>query len=512
MKIVSIAEAVNTSTDSFTTTAVTLLQLKDLFDTKLLSLEEQREISILIWKCDLVHIVIEILRQDFTLVHGQWYTAVVLARLLANICSLLTPNKCASSSEDRASELTSEPTGEEVEEYYDILLPTATDSLLILANNIHEFEQDLSSSAYIDQLQTIMDSLLWLCSTHMLCTIRAIQSPYLLHLLVSENYIYSMSVLNTLQQLVEQHKEAIEHCNSDSVLSLLDEIVFKIGGSDKEQARTSIKLLVVFASAQTSCFETICSRYKGLSFLIQRWADISLDSSTHQFIRALLQNIALSDKNYEMNKAACIIQASWKGYCTRLKLKKMERGIKRFQQLYRQRKADKKNQMNATASQRSLILTQETMKQRSLRKHHEKQVAIIEQLPASSVSNYIAKQRKEAAVKIQSWWRGNRDRENLKKDALNREKSAIVIQRAYRNRLLVRGKMKPFPEHHNKLPKKKLQMEFNSSHSMERAQEGKEDVGALLHWFYESRAEQREIDKKMFSLLSQVHVLILVIT
>ena len=491
MKIVSVAEEVGVS-NSFATTAVTLLQLKDILDSNVFSTEELKEVHMLIWKCDLVHITIETIRQDFTSVHGQWYTAVALARLLANTCSLLRPNNGTTSNKAL------QPTSEEVEEYYDILLPTATDSLLILANNIHDFEQSTSSSVYIDQLQIIMDSILWLCSNHKLCTVRAIQSPYLLHLLVSENYTYSMCVLKILQKLIEQHKEAIKQSDTDAMLSLLDEIIFKIGGSDREQARISLKLLVDFASAQQSYFEIICSRYKGLSFLIQRWADLSLDSSTHQFISTLMQKVAISDKNYEMNKAACIIQANWRGYYTRSKLKKMERGIKKFQQLYRQRKADRKNQATATSLQKAFILSQETARKASLRKHHEKQVAVIEQLPASSISNYLAKEKKEAAVKIQSWWRGNRSREKSKreKDALKREKSAIVIQRAYRNHLLAAGKMNFYTD--------RLQMK--NTHSVEHTTmaQDTEDVNSLLRWFNESRDKQQELDRERAALMSQV--------
>lgn len=110
---------------------VILLALSSVLEREEWSAKEKQSARRQIWRCDLLHIIVEVLRQEFTLVPGQWGTAAKLATLLSNVCAGLKPK--LSEQQNVSGE-----NADQITEYYDILLPTVVDSLLILANNLME--------------------------------------------------------------------------------------------------------------------------------------------------------------------------------------------------------------------------------------------------------------------------------------------------------------------------------------------------------------------------------------
>ena len=45
------------------------------------------EVKNQIWRCDLIHVVIDVLCQDFSLMQGKWNTAAQLVATLGAICA-----------------------------------------------------------------------------------------------------------------------------------------------------------------------------------------------------------------------------------------------------------------------------------------------------------------------------------------------------------------------------------------------------------------------------------------
>ena len=506
------------------------MKLKELLKDTALSIKELREAYFLIWKSDLIHILVEVLREDFSSIHGQWYTAAELASLLGNVCTSVQPKKAQNISKvDSDNVTTLDPSNEEIEEYYEILLPTAIDSLLILANSIHELDIDNTSLNFdgnLDHFKVVSNALLRICSVHSLCIPRVLQSPYLLHSLVSDHQSYSLNILSLLHELVKQDKQVIGTIPIDTLQSLLDELVFKIGGTEKELGILSLRLLALFSSGDGSIFELISERYKGLSLLLPKWSDTSLDVSLQQFITTLLNRVKVSDEEYKRNKAAIIIQAGWKGYSSRMKLLKAKRGIQKFQKLYRQRKTKQQQKESTNHTNRSNKLAQEITKMQSLRQYHEQQRSILEQMPASSVNKYLTQQENIAAMKIQSWWRGEMDRRMINTMKVNKKKeeSATLIQRAYKKHL--RNKTSATNEYvintdvlftmspclppltireREQLESEVASIKCQSLHESEK-QDSERNIKTndLLEWFYSSRKEQREADRKRSFLMTQV--------
>lgn len=70
-------------------------------------------------------------------------------------------------------------------------------------------------------------------------------------------------------------------------------------------------------------------------------------------------------------------------------------------------------------------------RKKAMRATREKQIQIISMLPPSAVQKYLEESREQAAVKIQSTWRGHQVRKTVsdRKITNSRNKAAIVIQR-----------------------------------------------------------------------------------
>ena len=187
---------------------------------------------------------------------------------------------------------------------------------------------------------------------------------------------------------------------------------------------------------------------------------------------------------------------------------------------------------NLIKNQDDTVRSNEITKIQTLRKQHEYQVAMLEQLPASSVSKYLAEQEVKAAVKIQSWWRGEKDRKKVKEKRTHQkqERSAIIIQRAYRRHLKNQNttldindpllllsnayglQMYGLPlltavereQLQGKLTNHSFSM-TNPKSEEQQQQELNKEMSDLLEWFYSSRIEQREADQRRSFLYTQVH-------
>lgn len=215
---------------------------------------------------------------------------------------------------------------------------------------------------------------------------------------------------------------------------ILDEVVYKLSGYDQNIAVPSLKLLACFVVYCPSLLQVVMSRYTGLLVVASKWKSLDLGTDVEHLF-SQLESASGSHKGTDVaNRAAIVIQAAWRGYTTRSKVEKMQRGILRFQQLYRRRKAEKVQLEREESRKKSIRNVKRITTHGSLRSFHEKQMAIVTQLPASEVEHFLEKQKDQAAVRIQSWWRIKIAEKvyRRQKHQVKRTASAIIIQRAYR--------------------------------------------------------------------------------
>lgn len=204
-----------------------LLRLLPCVESGCLNTKEMSLLKKQIWERDLIHLTIEVLRNDYSSEPEGWKKLTNLAVTLVSIMSGLTPKEPQQSS-------SSTPHSEQVREYYDIILPTALDSILMLANSILEAldkEQTSPSVNLPECFKKILDSLLWLCYSHKRCIPRALQSPYLLSMFITDHQLYSHIVLTALENLILTDKQATSSIPRDLLNSFLDELVYKLSGT-----------------------------------------------------------------------------------------------------------------------------------------------------------------------------------------------------------------------------------------------------------------------------------------
>lgn len=408
-------------------------------------------------------------------VGNGWHTGVILGRLLSNVCSNIKPLERREGEEEEEAERN--------EEFYEMLLPTAADSFLILANNIHESDNS-SHSIYLDQFEAVTDALIRLCFAHNDCIKRVIESSYLLHLLVSDNVDYSLSIMRFLQEVVKIDGEIIECVSTKILESILDELVYKVGGPHKDLAITGLRLLAILSSYSVIVVELISEKYRGFSLLLEKWSQTSMDASMVKFVSTLLERVKASDEDSSLQKAAVFIQAGWRGYATRRRLQRMRKGFVLLQRLVRKRRRDKELKRRQNDGLRSREI-------RKMREEREHEMALLESMPASSVAKYLTDQKNSSAVIIQQWWKSKRRKREQVTGQLERNRSAVIIQRAYKK--FIKRKNEPSQE------ARTSGQSVNLGKSPDRT-----SLASMLDWFYTSRAEAREEERKRALLLAQV--------
>ena len=509
--VTSIASA--TSNKRATEIPLILLQLKPILSSKALSLKQLRKVKEYIWLNDLLHVNVETLRQDFTKVQGQWATAAQLASILSAICCGVYPK------ENRT--VAGQSYSEQLREYYDILLPTSADSLLILANNLLEKEQQNVDSGHqvseLNHFRLIINSLLEMCQSHRQCIERVLKSPYLLHLLITDLVHHCNVVLSFLADLVVIDGSLLVTLPPDILHSLLDELVFKLSGEKERSAVLSLELMARLAMANHVVLELISSRYTGVLELVVKWNIQKRSSNITKFISQLRVLVVAESKDTLHHRAATVIQAAWRGYSGRRRLKKMQQGIKKFQQIYRQRKAEKLKQAEEDQTMKMLRTAKDLGMKSQRLSFREKQLSTMEQLPASEIGRFVSQQENTAAVAIQAWWRGKLACAMHRKlhDEKRQSRSAAVIQRAYR---WYKKKGKSDSRDDHLLPqiegaeREALQREiaqYQEHHpasfkSPTEIRELHDKVQNLTEQFYLSRIEQHRRDRERAELLSEL--------
>lgn len=509
--------ALKTSTSEGPVILANLLRLLSCLESRDLS---TRELSLLrhqIWQCDLIHLIIEILRNDFSSELDGWRKLTNLAVTLASIVASIAPREPT----NLASKSNIDP--EQVKEYYDIILPTTADSLLILANNILETvdaNQDKAGVNFPECFKKVLDSLLWVCANHKQCIFRTLQSPYLLHMIITDHHIYSHMILTALESLILTDKPSTASLPHTAITVILDELVYKLSGEEQKNALLSLRLLAQFFLLVPHVLDSLSTSYSSLLMLVRKWT--SSDSEigpAEKYLISELESRTGREGVEEKHKAALMIQAAWKGYVGRRRVVKMKKGIQKFQQLYRRKKAEKLREKEVQEKMTMVTSFKKNNLQSTQLAFHEKQMSLYEQLPASELQTFIHMQENEAAVKIQSIWRAWRVRSQygeVKSKAL-KLKSIISIQRCFRkylerkkNRIV--GKFEALPDIRGPT-RQMLQLEItryketrppNKYSTQQEISELHHKGQRLYEEFCLSRENQRRQDEHLQLLLSKL--------
>ncbi|XP_016055409.1 PREDICTED: IQ calmodulin-binding motif-containing protein 1 isoform X2 [Miniopterus natalensis] len=307
---------------------VILLKLKEIINNTPLGSSELKKIKQDIYCYDLIRYCLLVLSQDCSRIQGGWTTISQLTQILSHCCVGLEP-------------------GEDAEEFYNELLPSAAENFLILGRQLQTCFINAAKGEEKDELlhffQIVTDSLFWLVGGH----VQLIQ--------------------NGLRSLLNKQKPGTEF---------------------RHEFRQLISLL---------------------------------SPKVYQEV-----------EEQKLHQAACLIQAYWKGFQTRRRLKKLPSAVITLQRNFRSKRAKILLELNRQKEEEDHRLQLQLQRQRAMRLSRELRLSMLEIVHPGQVEKHNREIEEKSALIIQKHWRGYRERKNFhqQKPSLMEYKAAVTLQRA----------------------------------------------------------------------------------
>ncbi|XP_044108176.1 IQ calmodulin-binding motif-containing protein 1 isoform X2 [Neovison vison] len=307
---------------------VILLKLKEIINNTPLGSSELKKIKQDIYCYDLIQYCLLVLSQDCSRIQGGWTTISQLTQILSHCCVGLEP-------------------GEDAEEFYNELLPSAAENFLVLGRRLQTCFINAAKGEEKDELlhsfQIVTDSLFWLLGGHV----------QLIH--------------NGLRSLLNKYEPGTE-----------------------------------------------------------------FSQELEQLIALLTPTVYQEVEEQKLHQAACLIQAYWKGFQTRKRLKKLPSAVITLQRSFRSKRTKMLLKINKQKEEEHRRLQLQLQRQRAMRLSRELRLRMLEIVHPGQVEKYNREIEEKSALIIQKHWRGYRERKNFRQQrpSLTEYKAAVILQRA----------------------------------------------------------------------------------
>ncbi|NWI08552.1 IQCB1 protein, partial [Crypturellus soui] len=399
---------------------VLLLKLKEILNSASLGCKESKKIRQEIHYYDLTQYCMLVLRQDYSRLRGGWATAAQLAEILSHCCVGL--------------ELKEDP-----EEFYNKFLPSAIDSLLFLGRRLQarfiRAIKDEEKKRFLRCFHTVTDATCWLFGGHIQLTECVLQNDHFLQLLITDDVETAMIMMSVLDNILKVNSPALLCVDEKILHAVLDEVVYKLSSTTNPViGNAATKLLLLLAKFSQQLVKLLTTRYKGLKLLLSKqWTGKGFDRDLSQLLDLLfLEQSNRKEEMQRQHQAACLIQATWKGFQTRKRLKKLPLAVTTLQRSFRAKRKQELQHVKKQKEDEALKQEMQLQRQRAMRHFHERQLALLEIIHASQMDKHIQEMEGKSALTIQRFWRGYRARRyfHQQKQSLKEYKAAVTIQRA----------------------------------------------------------------------------------
>ncbi|XP_035984106.1 IQ calmodulin-binding motif-containing protein 1 isoform X1 [Fundulus heteroclitus] len=352
--------------------------------------------------------------------------------------------------------------GSRSEAFHRLFLPSVMDALLSLANQL------MSRAECSALFRKVMDSVGWLLSAHTHLTDQVLSSVRYEQIQMCEDVTVSLLCIQMWIQTCTVNRDFLSRLSDESVLLLLNEAVGQLAlSSDSAVGGASVRLMLLMARQLGLRLQSLLLNFKGLDSLLEKdWTGRGFDQEVGQLISILQRDGAgssesevrfgltrkIKEVSAERLRAACLIQAAWRSYRTRRRVKGLNRAVSTLQRRYRARRRRLQEQREAQQWEEQLSYQVCVRRQRARRRFHQKQRELLLLLPPDQVRPYLQECERRAAVAIQSAWRGFRERRRYKgapgdalRESQRRQRAARTLQRAGRRLLEKRRAAKAPP-------------------------------------------------------------------
>ncbi|XP_017656056.1 IQ calmodulin-binding motif-containing protein 1 isoform X2 [Nannospalax galili] len=412
---------------------VILLKLKEIINNTPLGSSELKKIKQDIYCYDLIQYCLLVLSQDCSRIQGGWTTISQLTQILSQCCVGLDP-------------------GEDAEEFYKELLPSAAENFLVLGRQLQtcfiNAIKDEEKDNLLHFFQILTDSLFWLLGGHIQLIQNVLQSDHLLHLLQTDNVQIGSIVMTLLQNILQINSCDLLKIERKTLHSILDEVLFKLLSTPSPSIKhTATKLLLVMAESHQEILILLrlSACYKGLRSLLNKQETVTeFSQELKQLVGLLSPKIQQEVEEQKLHKAACLIQAYWKGFQTRKRLKTLPSAVIALQRSFRSKRTKTLLELNRQKEEEDLRLRLQLHRQRAMRILRELRLSMLEIVHPGQMEKYNREMEEKSALIIQKHWRGYRERKKFhqQRPSLTEYKAAVTLQRAVLKFLAKRHKKK----------------------------------------------------------------------
>ncbi|XP_048728739.1 IQ calmodulin-binding motif-containing protein 1-like [Ostrea edulis] len=378
------------------------------------------------WEFNILQVLVLVLKQDFSIVDGDWQTAAALAAILSQICLGIDLGE-----ESQKSKFS--------EEY----LPEAINNLFLVTRRIQARHGNIPDRPSLQKdrqrlmmcYKGVLESVAQITYGYPEIASDVLESPWLLQLLISDDPSAVSGIMELLPKILRCNKNIINDIDKKLKFSIMDELVYKLSvNTDASIASSATKCVLKICDIHKPMIDVLCTRYKGLRPILNKWENAGFGRDLREITMMLQAGNARQAETDRFARAATIIQMIWRGFITRKKLRKADKAFSKFQNTYRRRQIvmerRKEEAREALELERKLKLN----RQKIMREFKERQFHTIEILPAVHVEKYIQNEQIQAAIKIQKNWRGHHSRQTMdeKRVMVQRYKAAVIVQRGVR--------------------------------------------------------------------------------
>nr|XP_046237786.1 IQ calmodulin-binding motif-containing protein 1-like isoform X2 [Scatophagus argus]XP_046237787.1 IQ calmodulin-binding motif-containing protein 1-like isoform X2 [Scatophagus argus] len=337
--------------------------------------------------------------------------------------------------------------GQHSEAFHRLFLPSVMDGLLSLASQL------MKRTECASLFRTVMDAVGWLLRAHAQLATQVLSSVHYEQIQMCDDVSVSLLCVQLWIQTCTSSRDFVSGLNDDSVLLLLNEAVCQLAVSgDSAVGGASIRLILLMANQQERRVHPLLLTFRGLDSLLDKdWRGRGFDQDVDQlitFIQSDKDPVNHSEASTERVQAACVIQAAWRSYQTRRRVKSLSRAVSTLQRRYRAWRRQQQQHREAQRWEEELKYQVCVRRQQARRKFHQKQRQLLQLLPADQVHSYLQECERRAAVVIQSCWRGFREKRrynNTLRHTHTRQQAARTLQRAVRHFLQKRRAAKAPP-------------------------------------------------------------------
>ncbi|XP_069410914.1 IQ calmodulin-binding motif-containing protein 1 isoform X2 [Ovis canadensis] len=400
---------------------VILLKLKEIINNTPLGSSELKKIKQDIYCYDLIQYCLLVLTQDCSRIQGGWTTVSQLTQILSHCCVGLEP-------------------GEDAEEFYNELLPSAVENFLVLGRRLQTCFINAAKGEEKDALlhffEVVTDSLFWLLGGHVQLIQNVLKSDHFLRLLQTDNVQIGSTVMTLLQNILQINSGDLLRIEGKILHSILDEVVYKLLSTPSPVIRgTATKLLLLMAESHQEILILLrlSACYKGLrSLLNKQEPGTEFSQELRQLIGLLSPKAYQEVEDQKQHKAACLIQAYWKGFQTRKRLKKLPSAVITLQRSFRSKRTKMLMKLSRQKEEEDHRLQLQIQRQRAMRLSREVRLNMLEIVHPGQVEKHNREIEEKSALIIQKHWKGYRERKNFhqQRPSLTEYKAAVILQRA----------------------------------------------------------------------------------